>query len=82
MKYVKKPILIEAIQIKRDNIPELIKFSHGDFEYIDGSSYCMVNTLEGTMQCHFGDYLVKGIHGEFYACKKEVFEESYELVEE
>lgn len=41
-----------------------------------------IETLEGIMRANVGDYIITGIHGEQYPCKKEVFDETYELVEE
>ncbi|MEF9968548.1 MAG: hypothetical protein RR766_08545, partial [Longicatena sp.] len=41
-----------------------------------------IKTLEGSMHVSVGDYVIKGIHGEIYPCKKEIFEESYDKVEE
>jgi hypothetical protein len=82
--YTKKPIPIEARQITAENADELSAWSesavvrrpNGD---ITGM---MVYNLEGTMTGRVGDYLIKGVRGEFYFCAKEIFEESYEQHEE
>lgn len=77
-KYVKKPIPIEAIQYTGDNINELFDFSDNAVYVTDGQVF--VQTLEGNMKMKnsTGDYLIKGIKGEFYFCEKSIFEESYQ----
>ena len=85
MKYRKKPITIEAIQWTGDNIMRISAFFYNnDSEaiYDSESKTFTINTLEGQMVASIGDYIIKGIHGEFYPCKPDIFEESYELVEE
>ena len=79
-KYIKKPIQIEAIQFTGDNFRELYDFAGNDVYYQDGLVY--VHTLEGDMKMKnkVGDYLVKGVRGEFYFCEKNIFEETYEEV--
>ena len=90
----KKPVVIEAIQLlDNDNsIKECIEFvfnvgmetsmfgqmvtvndvkTKGGFE---------IPTLEGNMKASFGDWIIKGVNGEFYPCKPDIFEQTYELV--
>lgn len=80
--YMKKPIAIEARQITDDNAEELASWSKSDIiRRPDGTlSGMMVYTLEGTMTGSIGDYLIKGVRGEFYFCAKSIFEETYEAV--
>lgn len=82
--YNTKPCQIEATQFTRDNINELKEFC-GDNIYdftmaksIDEKCYCWVHTLEGEMQATENDYIIKGLRGEFYPCKPDVFEKKYE----
>lgn len=77
-KYVKKPIPIEAVQFTGDNFEELYDFAGDDVYQQDG--WVHVHTLEGDMKMKnkTGDYLIKGVKGEFYFCEKSVFEETYE----
>ena len=81
-KYVKKLIPIEAVQYTGNNFDELQEFAGNDVYLQDG--YVFVHTIEGEMKMvnKTGDYLIKGIHGEFYFCEKAIFEESYEEYEE
>jgi hypothetical protein len=80
--YTKKPIPIEARQITIENAEELAAWSKSDIvRRPDGSmTGMMVYTLEGTMTGAVGDYLIKGVRGEFYFCAREIFEETYEVV--
>ena len=79
-KYVKKPILVEAVQFNGHNIDEVNDFCQDAFVE-DG--WLRVYTLEGIMKAsnRVGDYVVKGVMGEFYICEKSIFEETYEEVE-
>lgn len=81
--YTKKPIPIEARQflLTPENWSELTAWSKEAISVeltkdLQGVTF-VVNTLEGPMRAVPGDYLIKGIKGEFYSCKKEIFEESY-----
>lgn len=82
-KYVKKPIVIEAVQWKGDNRREIFEFCtlsyfNTDFETQDLK--LMIQTLEGVMEASIGDYIIKGIQGEFYPCKEEIFKLTYDEV--
>lgn len=81
-KYRKKPVEIEAVQWTGSNVDEIKEFVGKalDFGYIDGSF--KIATLEGTMTASRGDFIIKGVQGEFYPCKPDIFEQTYELVEE
>ena len=76
-KYRKKPVEIEAIQWTGDNLKEILEFS--DKAYIERDNYTLkIETLEGTHIANKGDYIIKGIKGEFYPCKPDIFEMTYE----
>lgn len=83
MKYRKKPVVIEAIQFidDADRIIEIQEFLGGDTIVIsyEDNPYMYIETLEGTMKASVGDYIIKG---EFYPCKPDIFEETYEEVAE
>lgn len=82
MKYVKKPIPIEAIQYDGTNFNDLSEFA--GLNICKSDDDIIVHTLEGDMKMKnkTGDYLIKGIEGEFYFCEKNIFEKSYQLFEE
>lgn len=81
-KYQKKPIVIEAIQFE-DTTETITKISDfmGDNFSIDYANkdnpVLKINTLEGTMIANVGDYIIRGIKGEFYPCKPDIFNETY-----
>ena len=79
--YTKKPTMIEAIQLTDDNHSEIIQWlSSYDVEsYTLNSSELYIKTLEGVMKANVGDYIIKGVKNEFYPCKPEIFEMTYEL---
>lgn len=80
--YDTKPCQIEAIQFTKDNKEELQLFCGDDicydFSVKDGVAYCWIHTLEGEMQATENDYIIKGLRGEFYPCKPDVFEKKYQ----
>lgn len=84
-KYRKKPVVIEAVQLTPENYAEVKAWCGGTYystppmRAVTGLS---IVTLEGTMNALFGDYVIKGVKGEFYPCKADIFEATYELVDE
>jgi len=87
MKYRKKPVVIEAVQFV-DTEESILKLSELGLdpvriEYGDlGNPILKIETLEGLMIATEVDYIIKGVQGEFYPCKPEIFKETYEKVEE
>lgn len=85
-KYRKKPVIIEAIQFF-DDAETLIKLSEfmNDDVRVDYSipdrPVLKIQTLEGEHIASIGDYIIKGIKGEFYPCKPDIFKMTYEAVE-
>ena len=78
--YRKKPIPVEARQYTGDNFIELQNWSENNVTMEDDSSNVFVTTLEGPMFFDEGDYVIKGVHGEFYPCKGYIFDQTYEEV--
>ena len=85
MKFRKKPVVIEAFHLTEDNIEALERWCGGSIKgtllprlerVID------IQTLEGEMRANIGDWVIKGIKGEFYPCKPDIFKETYEEVKE
>lgn len=82
-KYVKKPIPIEAMQWTGMNRAEIANFTHdARFTYNDMDIELYIHTLEGDMHANVGDYIVKGIKGEVWVVRKDIFLETYEEVME
>lgn len=81
MKYRKRPIVIEAIQITGNNDDELLSWINEyivPFEMV-GDHEMIIHTLEGDLKASKGDWIIKGVKGEFYPCKPDIFEQTYEL---
>lgn len=78
MKYTKKRVTIEAVQWNGDF--EVLKtFPNEEIKHIgsrDGELY--IQTLEGEMHCSKGDFIIRGLNGEYYPCKPDIFEKSYD----
>ncbi|CGF05856.1 hypothetical protein [Streptococcus pneumoniae] len=79
-KYKKKPVVIEAIRFIGSNYEEIR-------EFIGENTLCsdlsiVISTLEGDMVAQKGDYIIKGVQGEFYPCKPDIFNATYEVVSE
>ena len=90
MKYRKKPVVIEAIEWNGINLEEVKQFVGESLSYdiIDsawqvgkGRPHVLmyIKTLEGDMSVSEYDYIIKGVKGEFYPCKPDIFEKTYEL---
>lgn len=77
--YRKKPVVIEAMQITPDNVDELVEFCEGNLKS-NPLVGVVIETLEGKMTVTIGDYIIKGVKGEFYPCKPDIFEITYESV--
>lgn len=87
MKYRKKPVVIEAFRFSMDSFQELHELLSEFMKDADVDIDCLnegkiyINTLEGVMTATEGDWIIKGVSGEFYPCKPDIFEKTYELVE-
>jgi hypothetical protein len=78
MQYRKKPIVIEAFKYGYDDFPEW--FIGSDYYVNTEHHWLVIKTLEGDMAASLGDYIIKGVKGELYPCKRDIFEETYEQV--
>ena len=86
MKYRKKPVVIEAIQWTGDNWAEVKEFIEAGSNPrtsgpIRNSVNLFIDTLEGTMMAIPNDWIIRGIKGELYPCKPDIFEATYDEVE-
>lgn len=76
MRFVKRPIIIEAVQHTGDNIDEVSAFM-GIYVKTSSDGGIYIDTLEGFMRADVGDWIIKGISGEFYPCKPDIFALTY-----
>ncbi|MDG7772353.1 hypothetical protein OK578_05735 [Streptococcus pneumoniae] len=81
MKYRKKPVVVEAVQWNGNNYKEVIDFAENKI-WFDALGNIWIATLEGDMVAKKGDYIIKGVQGEYYPCKLDIFAETYEKTEE
>lgn len=92
-KFRKKPVIIEAIQFNGNNQIEVMQFIgkklesfkppreiEHDINITNDMVYLLILTLEGDMKCNRYDFVIKGVNGEFYSCKPDIFEKTYEKV--
>ena len=88
-KFRKKPVEVEAFQFYVDAMPDwfmnkvsandIVLFNCNYKEYCNGKAYCEIKTLEGVMRANIGDWIIKGVKGEFYPCKDDVFKMTYDV---
>lgn len=79
-KFRKKPVEVEAIKYTGDNPHEIKTFTKGQAQETMGD-FLVISTLEGDMQANVGDWIIKGVKGEFYPIKDDIFKETYEPVD-
>lgn len=84
MLYKKKPVVVEAMQYTPETLTECLQFlKDGEAQSVLAAVeldevVIEIVTLEGSMTVKYGDYIVKGVQGEFYPCKPDIFEATYE----
>jgi len=80
--YRKKPVLVQAIKWTGDNYDDVCKFVeqklHTDKEGTGVYQNIIIETLEGTMRASMGDFIIRGVKGEYYPCKPDIFYMTYE----
>ena len=98
MKFRKKPVIIDAIQFTgKESLDDVIKFMNPEElcgkrevntirsiigHYIEKDEIIVIPTLEGDMIASKGDWIIRGVQGEYYPCKPDIFEATYEVVSE
>lgn len=90
-KYRKKPVVIEAFQLNErglvaedwfwDAVSRNDIITHDFGKFHPNPAWCEIKTLEGTMIANAGDFIIKGVNGEIYPCKPDIFEKTYEIAE-
>ena len=81
-KYKKLPVVIEAIQLNKDTVKDVFKFMGIKYSdnLVGNNNSIYIHTLEGIMTASDSDFIIKGINGEFYPCKEDIFWKTYENV--
>lgn len=90
-KFRKKPVVIEAVQWTGDNLRAVIDFtglhpsaqqwSWDEYSDVVKNEGLKIFTIEGAMLANIGDWIIKGVKGEFYPCKPDIFDQTYEPVD-
>ena len=90
MIYRKKPVIIEAFRLHSrglvtedwfwDAVSKGTITTHNFGKFHTEDAYCDIKTLEGTMRANTGDYIIRGVNGEIYPCKADIFDKTYELL--
>lgn len=84
----KKPLIVNAILFDGSNFDEILAFGNKEGKkrnilknsFTDEQDYLFIRTLEGNMKVSEGDYVIQGVQGEFYPCKRDIFNSTYDKV--
>lgn len=77
----KKPVAIEAMQLEDYNVQEIVKWiNSATVGWQTDPPTIWIDTLEGRMTAQEGDWIIRGINGEFYPCKDDIFVRTYQEV--
>ena len=80
----KKPVIIKARQFTKDknSVTAILSFAivDGECKVKIDLGCLLIDTLEGEMRASIGDWIIRGVNGEFYPCKPDIFEKTYEEV--
>ncbi len=84
MRYITKPVEIEAVEWDGTNegYEEVCQFMTGKYVESLGVAVLLIRTPEGDMRATVGDFIIKGMEGEFYPCKPSIFNAKYEAIED
>ena len=90
MKFRKKPVVIEAVKWTGENLRDVIRFAGlhpsakkwtwKEYEDVVRKDGLKIFTIEGPLMAAVGDWIIKGVKGEFYPCKPDIFEMTYEEI--
>lgn len=84
MKYRKKPVVVDAVlwDETHEALNQLGDLTEDAYGWVDANFQLHIETWEGIMHASKGDWIIRGIQGEFYPCKPDIFEATYERVDE
>ena len=86
MKFRKRAVVIDAVRFETNNVggnehmDAILDWINGNAAWHDGTDI-FIPTLDGVMRASVGDWIIKGVNGEFYPCKPDIFEKTYEPAE-
>lgn len=79
-KFRKKPVIIDAIQFTGNNHKEVYEFANNSEHIMGDRDQLIIETLEGAHRANPGDYIIRGVAGEYYPCKPDIFAQTYEAI--
>ena len=81
--FVKRPVIVEAFQFGYEEEPSWFRPTVIEMDYDNGVSRLKgcISTLEGDMWFWEGDYVIRGVKGELYPCRRDIFEETYNEID-
>jgi hypothetical protein len=82
VKYRKKPVVVDAMQWDGYGHDLIGWLMAGEIDYVVFQMRLRIRTLKGNMDAELGDWIIKGVKGEFYLCKPDIFEATYEPLED
>lgn len=83
MRFRKKPVVIDAVRWTGENLQKILELAHGCERVVSlGENGLTIQTLEGDHIANVGDWIIKGVNGELYPCKPDIFKKTYEVVDE
>jgi hypothetical protein len=77
----KKPVVIEAMRLTEHSMPDVSAWCGGKLSQFGSAWSLVISTLEGDMRADEYDWIIRGVKGEFYPCKPDIFNATYERVE-
>jgi hypothetical protein len=81
MNFRKRAVVVSAVRFTGDNGEEVAAFMQCQHPFIEGGEL-KIGTPEGTVSAKGGDWIIRGVKGEFYPCKPDIFEATYEVANE
>ena len=81
MKFRKKPVVVDAMQWNGANVDEILGFILAKGSARRAGDSILIDTLECSMRADQGDWIIKDVKGEFYPCKPDIFEDTYEALD-
>jgi hypothetical protein len=80
-RYRKKPVVVDAWQFTMAGLATVPRWVVATLDLVEGHNVLLIETLEGMMTAQVNDYIIRGVKGELYPCKPDIFEATYEQAE-
>lgn len=77
----KRPVIVQAIQWNGGNFKEVLDFARSNHFGSPDSNTIIIKTMEGDLRANLGDWIIRGVKGEFYPCRDDIFTQTYEVLD-